>query len=158
MERRQVPGFSPPSSPSPLQDPAPCSPPPSPPRILAPDAARIQRRKKAPEYSDRVYDSLRDMPTPTERKLYAKYLLRKPLVVREAARLLATPIQRPLQMTPEKCVAGWVDVLGGGWICVWGWVRGGGGDVVCVYGGGILLVGVTGWVRGVVGWGDGGGC
>lgn len=36
--------------------------------------AKLQRRKKPPEYADRVYDTSRAVPTALERKLYAKYL------------------------------------------------------------------------------------
>ncbi|GLI63028.1 hypothetical protein VaNZ11_005888, partial [Volvox africanus] len=59
-------------------------------RILNPELHRLQRRKKPPEFSDRVYDSTRDLPTPLERRLYNKYLRRRKFLVREAARLLVT--------------------------------------------------------------------
>lgn len=46
------------------------------------------RRKKAPEFSDRVYDSTRSVPTPLERKLFNRCLARRRRLVREAAREL----------------------------------------------------------------------
>ncbi|EFJ52780.1 hypothetical protein VOLCADRAFT_86096 [Volvox carteri f. nagariensis] len=57
-------------------------------RILSPELHKLQRRKKLPEFSDRVYDSTRDLPNPLERRLYNKYLRRRRFLVREAARLL----------------------------------------------------------------------
>ncbi len=47
-----------------------------------------KRRKKAPEFSDRVYDSTRAVPTPLERKLFNRCLARRRRLVREAAREL----------------------------------------------------------------------
>lgn len=61
------------------------------------EAAKAQRRKPAPLYADRVYDSVtRCMPTALERKLFARLLAARrtggqqpPWAVREAARLVA---------------------------------------------------------------------
>jgi len=55
------------------------------------EAAKAQRRKPPPLYSDRVYDSVtRCMPTALERKLYGRLLAaRQPWSVREAARLVS---------------------------------------------------------------------
>ncbi|KAF5840442.1 hypothetical protein DUNSADRAFT_16675, partial [Dunaliella salina] len=63
-------------------------------RILSPEMAKQQRRQPQPVYTDRVYDSTRAQPTPVERKLYPKYLARKPLLVREAARIITAASQQ----------------------------------------------------------------
>jgi len=63
-------------------------------RILSPAVAKMDSRKPTPTYSDRVYDTGRCKPIPVERRLYVKYLARKPLSVREAARLLVSDGQQ----------------------------------------------------------------
>jgi hypothetical protein len=56
--------------------------------------ARLQRRKKAPSYNDRMYDTTRAVPIAVERRLFVKLLQRRPFGVREAARLVAHLIRR----------------------------------------------------------------
>lgn len=54
------------------------------------EAAKLQRRRPAPRYGERVYDTVsRCIPTSLERKLYAKVLQKKQFWVRKAARLVA---------------------------------------------------------------------
>jgi hypothetical protein len=60
--------------------PASCAPPPP---------LRRGRRKKPPAYGDRVYDTLRAEPNAVERRLFAKAWQRRPLMNREAARIVA---------------------------------------------------------------------
>jgi hypothetical protein len=35
-------------------------------RLLSPEAAKVQRRKPTPLYADRVYDTMRALPSPGE--------------------------------------------------------------------------------------------
>ena len=60
-------------------------------RILSPDAAKAQRKKPLPLYSDKVYDTTRSVPSPIDRKLFVKYMTRRLLTVREAARMVVAP-------------------------------------------------------------------
>ncbi|WIA19544.1 hypothetical protein OEZ85_004153 [Tetradesmus obliquus] len=65
-------------------------------RILTPEMAKLARRKPAPVYAERVYDTVsRALPTPLERVLYAKVLARRPMSVRSAARLVSWLRRQP---------------------------------------------------------------
>lgn len=60
-------------------------------RVLSQPSPRSlpPRRKPAPSYGDRVYDTLRCEPNAVERRLFMKAWCRRALMMREAARIVA---------------------------------------------------------------------
>lgn len=73
-------------------------------RILSPEAAKAQRKKPLPIYSDKVYDSTRSVPSPIDRKLFVKYMTRRPLTVREAARMVVAAAKKNVGDFARKSV------------------------------------------------------
>jgi hypothetical protein len=74
-----------------------------------------RRRKKPPDYGDRVYDTLRAEPNAVERRLFAKAWQRRPLMMREAARIVARgPMGEQRNIVEVRAARGVAGLAGSG--------------------------------------------